>query len=228
MSTTPTPEPFWSSKPTILLSNSLVFFPTKNMTTAERLNAIARFGLYTSIVLTVYHVDPRYISIFFFTLFITYIIYTNLPIESFEKLDNVKKDDRPCTKPTIANPFMNFTMADRMNFDETGKTIDRAPACDPNEPETKKLMEESFNNNLYRDVDDVFGKMNSQRNYYTMPNTEIVSRQTDFANWLYKSPGLTCKESGDCQPYEDIRSNGRSFVQYDNTFDPPKATKDSL
>ena len=56
------------------------------------------------------------------------------------------------------------------------------------------------------DVNDVFGKMNSQRQFYTMPSTTIPNAQDDFAKWLYLNP-KTCKEDQDfCLKYEDIRA----------------------
>ena len=52
-----------------------------------------------------------------------------------------------------------------------------------------------FNNNLYRDVSDLYQKNNSQRQFYTMPCTDIVNEQTKFAKWLYYTDE-TCKEKG--------------------------------
>lgn len=128
---------------------------------------------------------------------------------NIEKLENEKRPDDTdgkCIEPTIDNPFMNVTMKDYMNLDKNGKIIDRPPACDPNDKDIKEMMDESFNNNLYRDVSDVFGKMSSQRNYYTMPWTTIPNNQNEFAKWLYLNP-KTCKEDQDnCLLYEDIRN----------------------
>jgi patatin-like phospholipase/acyl hydrolase len=47
--------------------------------------------------------------------------------------------------------------------------------------------------NLYRDVGDLYGKSNSQREFYTAPSTTIPNNQTSFAKWCY-SVGPTCKE----------------------------------
>jgi len=130
--------------------------------------------------------------------------------DKIEKLENeTRPDDAPldkCVKPTVDNPFMNVTMKDYMNFNEKGDVVDRLPACDPGNPEIKRMIDDSFNNNLYKDVSDVFGKMSSQRNYFTMPWTTIPNKQDEFARWLYLSP-KTCKEDQDnCLKYEDIRS----------------------
>jgi hypothetical protein len=133
-------------------------------------------------------------------------------VDIIEKLENNIKDTNTCTKPTKENPFMNFTMADRMNIDEkVGKTVDKLPACDTSEPSVKREIEESFNNNLYRDVNDVFGKMNSQRQFYTMPWTSnIPDENGEFRDWLYKTDS-TCKENSQCLRYEDVRANAPIF-----------------
>ena len=57
----------------------------------------------------------------------------------------------------------------------------------------QKDIEDKFGYNLYRDVGDLYGKSNSQREYYTMPSTTVPNNQTSFAKWCY-SVGPTCKE----------------------------------
>ena len=119
-------------------------------------------------------------------------------------------NDEECTLPTLDNPFMNVTMKDMLNIDP--KNPGRPKACDTTNPEVKKKMDEMFNHNLFKDVNDVFGKMNSQRQFYTMPNTTIPNAQDDFAKWLYLNP-KTCKEDQDyCLRYEDIRAKRPVFV----------------
>lgn len=115
--------------------------------------------------------------------------------------------ERTCTEPTVDNPFMNMTMKDYLNYDESGKIRERPDACDTADPEIKKAIDNKFNNNLFKDVNDVFGKFNSERQFHTMPWTDIIPDiNGDFKNWLYKTP-KTCKEDQDyCLLYEDIRS----------------------
>ena len=54
-------------------------------------------------------------------------------------------------------------------------------------------MNDKFNTGLYQDVGDVWGKNNSQRQFYTMPNTRPYSDQGSFANWLYNTP-VSCAQ----------------------------------
>jgi hypothetical protein len=266
-------DPLWIKDFNILLKTErlMEFFPVKNQTNEERVNAIVRLSLYVSIILAIYYSNAKYFAIFLFFLMFTFIIYrhhpemkpkieksisiqekvqkqveeqakqeeTNPKLNNFvplfglrsekEKLENENRPDNTdgiCTKPTIDNPFMNVTMKDYMNFDKNGNIVNRPPACDPNDPEIKKNMDETFSNNLYRDVSDVFGKKSSQRNYFTMPSTTIPNKQDEFARWLYLSP-KTCKEDQDyCLRYEDIRS--KRFVMPNPYRNPISTKKENL
>jgi hypothetical protein len=201
-------DSFWFDQPEILWDKDRLaeFFPTVELSLEERLNAILRLSIYISIILSIYKSDIRFCFIAVFTAIFTYYIYENKPkkeevVETFGE-----KDQQACTMPTVDNPFMNVTMKDYLNIKDE-QIVDRPPACDVSDPEVKKEIEKNFNNNLFRDVNDVFGRMNSQRQFFSMPWTTIPNKQDEFANWLYKSP-KTCKEDQDyCVRYEDLRSN---------------------
>jgi hypothetical protein len=198
------------------------FFPTKEQTREERINALVRLSLYIGLLLSLYYNDIKFMYIFIFTIIITYVIYTKKDVESLENTLILKDDSKECSVPTLDNPFMNATMKDYMNFDNDGNIVDRPPACDINEPKLKKTIDDMFNNNLYRNTSDVFGKFNSQRQFYTMPSTTIPNAQGEFAKWLYLNP-KTCKEDQDyCLNYEDIR--GKRFIM-PNPEQNPIATK---
>lgn len=218
-------DPFWAKDSSILISDARLteFFPTAHHTVEERLNAIARLSLYLAIALVIYHKQVKYISVFVLGMLFTYFVYANRPETTtsqetktssqddagIESLDNV---GGACTPPTLDNPFMNVTMKDYLNVDpKTGAIADRPPACDINDPLVKQSADNFFHNNLYRDVNDIFGKMNSQRQFYTTPSTTVPNRQDEFARWLYASP-KTCKEDQDyCLKYEDLRQNRYVF-----------------
>lgn len=227
-------DPFWYNDIGILIhpDRLVEFFPTSDYTLEEKFNALVRLSLYISIVLFYYNADYNYISIFLATLLITYFVWINRPLEKessetketkeqlVEKLENEKTLN--CTRPTLDNPFMNVTMKDLLNIDEN-KIVDRPPACDITDPEVKKEIDDNFNNNLFRDVNDIFGKMNSQRQFYTMPSTTIPNAQDEFAKWLYLNP-KTCKEDQDyCVGYEDLRAKRPVF--YDPTQNPVETKK---
>lgn len=220
-------DPFWFDDVSVVYKFPLEFFPTSEQTQVEKLNSILRLALYISILIILQTHQVRYIFIVVGIALLTYYIYTNLPIKEEPQQqvqDKVEKfEGAPaCTKPTLDNPFMNVTMKDYLNI-QNGQTVDRLPACDPNEPTIKKEIDSAFNNDLFHDVNDVFGKMNSQRQFYTMPWTTIPNKQDEFARWLYLQP-KTCKEDQDaCLRYEDIRQ--KTPVYYNPNENPVDTKK---
>ena len=211
-------DEFWYNDPKVLLKfdRFIEFFPNPNISLAEKLNALVRLSIYICIILIVFYGNFLYLYIPIVVLAFTFLIFKNYNPEKKENLmdyktllnsiDNeqsirdidpnsaqlstslddlvLKKAD--CSKSTVNNPFMNANLI-------TDKR-DRDPACPYyDNPEVAAKVEKNFDNNLYRDVSDLYNKRNSQRQYYTMPATTIPNEQTSFAKWLYLSPP-TCKE----------------------------------
>lgn len=103
-----------------------------------------------------------------------------------------------CRKPTKDNPFMNPPITD---FNNKFKP----EACNADDADIKESIEQNFNVDLYRNVDDLLNVKNSQRQFYTMPTTAIPPDQPSFARWLYGTLN-TCKtDQEQCLRYEDLR-----------------------
>lgn len=176
-------------------SNYNRFFPSKEMTFAEQLNSLLRFSIYFSIVVFVLRKDT---NIFFVPIFVAGLTYLLYSVDSKNKLHERfyldsknmtidKETKKLCVKPTKENPFMNVLMSDYAQDPQ------RKEACDVSKPKVKKIVKQMFSNNLYRDVSDIYDKNASDRNYYTMPSTEIPNNQEAFAQYLY-GQGKNCKE----------------------------------
>jgi len=193
-------DPFWLEDYKILFYKERLtdFFPIKSMTVVEKLNSIFRMSIYLSIIL--YLLTNNYLYLYIMIIigaFTCYIYYTqkdNLELY-FNSIDNSDdnliekfafKDAQNTIVPTVQNPFMNI------NLITDDKTQEPAPPS-WNNNEIKEKIEDTFNYNLYRDVGDLYGKSNSQREFYTAPSTTIPNNQTSFAKWCY-SVGPTCKE----------------------------------
>jgi hypothetical protein len=135
-------------------------------------------------------------------------LYFNSITNSNENMvikNNIEKENNDI-KPTVENPFMN------VNLITDNKEKIESPNSWNNE-EVQKDIEDKFGYNLYRDVGDLYGKSNSQRQYYTMPSTTIPNNQTSFAKWCY-SVGPTCKEKSIyCAP----EMNQVPFIDTSNT-----------
>lgn len=94
------------------------------------------------------------------------------------------------TRPTAANPFMNV-MIDEIKYNPTRPAADFA-----SDPNNQVLLDDFFRVQWASDPTDVFGRSQSQRQFYTMPSSSIPNDQGSFQNWLYLIPGKTCKEGG--------------------------------
>jgi hypothetical protein len=110
--------------------------------------------------------------------------------ESYANLrpTTVKRENKQCSPSTSDNPYSNATVGALLG-DEG-----RAPACSYDSPGVAKDIRKNFNKGLFRNLDDVYEKENSQRQFYTMPSTTSAPDTIAFAQFAYGSRGLTCKE----------------------------------
>ncbi|AYV80227.1 MAG: hypothetical protein Gaeavirus18_4 [Gaeavirus sp.] len=122
-------------------------------------------------------------------------VATSTPKIPYEQ--DVFYTDDNCRKPTADNPFANIVFTDYLDAGNL------AEPCNVDARDTQINMQNLYNSTIYRNIEDVFERENSQRTFYTVPITTVPNRQTEFANWLYKT-GPTCKEdSANCTYYED-------------------------
>ena len=78
-------------------------------------------------------------------------------------------------------------------------TNNSKPSCASyNNKGIKMTVENNFEEDLYKDVNDIFGKNNSQRQYYTMPGNSVPNDRDTFMKWCYQTPP-TCKEGNGLQ-----------------------------
>lgn len=190
-------EAFWLDNPVAFLldvENAARFIPEQHMTTIEQLNSIVRFAAYFSVVMLVIKRDIRVTYFFIFVCFITIVA------NSYDKKAKATKrrvlekmslgqvrGKGICTMPTKDNPFMNVNASDYASFPN------RPKACDIAKRPVKKAVADYFNEGCPRDIDDVFHRVTSSRQFYTMPVTTIPNDQGGYANWLFSMP-KTLKE----------------------------------
>lgn len=193
-------DDFWINNYKILFlkENLTKFIPNVTMTNIEKLNALMRLGIYLGLALFLFTNKSEYLLIIVLVALFTYFIYTyqqdkielffnSIDNSNFNKIQKALMVNESEIKPTVDNPMMNI------NLITDDKTKDAAPKS-WNDDEIKEKIEDKYNHNLYRDVGDLYGKSNGQRQFYTMPSTTIPNNQTSFAKWCY-STGPTCKET---------------------------------
>lgn len=137
---------------------------------------------------------------------ISIIIY-NYQFEKNKQIDKYLNENnleiinnKKCVKPTQSNPFMNPNILDKNLFS----------ACSIENSKISKNMDDYFNENVFRETDDLYNKSLLPRQFYTVPSTTIPNEREKLADWLYNT-GPSCKEDGlVCYDniYNDIRSSG--------------------
>jgi hypothetical protein len=96
-------------------------------------------------------------------------------------------DNTVCKRTTVENPFMNPSV------DEYNTKPNFEKACPIDNQKIYNKISDNFHERLFQDCSDIYDKMSSQRQFYTVPNTSIPNDQDGFAKWLYSTPP-TCKE----------------------------------
>ena len=173
------PNTSWIDSPGILLTQSKLkeYIPRNDMSYVEKINAITRLVIYSSVLLTILRRDLNMLLIPIFTMAVIYfLIKWGKDIPEIAENFNVVPKQTERYQPTINNPFMNIL---------PGEVSEMRPEASTHTPLIKDKMEEKFNFNLYENTNDVFGSENSRRQFYTMPNTSNPNKQTEFAKWLY-------------------------------------------
>ena len=219
-------ETIWIKDINVLFKkeNLFKYLPLNSYTNYEKINSIMRLTLYLSALLAFLYKNINYFFIFIICGIVTYLMYINedkketknfeKQIENYENIEtdkdikknkiNHKKYLRNCVLPTRENPFMNILPTDNRK---------RKSACKSyNNEKIKNLVEDKFSKGLFKDINSIYNNENSQREFYTTPNTTIPNKQGDFANWLYGIP-KTCKEGNgnQCVGNNMERLNGESY-----------------
>lgn len=187
----------WYNNPQILLSEWYQFFPNNSLSREQKINAIARFAIYYLILVIIFNQNLKWLSISIILLIISFCLGYS---ENFEQINKVSM----CVKPTKNNPFMNYMISD---------DVTREPACEYDD--VKDEMRNEFKKDIIPDPADLWGTNISDRNFFTMPWTQIINNQSGFANWLYGNSG-TCKNEGiGCDKNRDNRYHqSRYYKQY--------------
>ncbi len=178
------------------------FIPTKDMSFVEQMNALLRMGLYFSLIVFLIKHNT---SIFFIPLVVAIFTFFFNEVRKTDKflsngdtsLMKNKRDGSVCTGPTKQNPFMNVLMTEYNNNPA------RPKACDLVDESVKSKAKTHFEYNLYRDVDDIYHKNASDRQFYTTPSSTIPNDANSFAKWCYEA-GPTCKEGNGMQCYTNM------------------------
>ena len=209
-------DPYFYENPSVLFRTGL--FHTSNTTcVSEVINHLVLltivFALFSAAVVTYFKMlIPAFLA-FLLGIYLAFpsllaLVKARRTYEAFQEADKVPAKpsvdvigSKGCgiasaplggrnTLPAARNPFMNVLI------DEIKYNPSRPPAASVLDPSIQIPLDDFFRTEFARDPTDVFGRNQSQREFYTMPSTSIPNDVDSFQKWLYKIPGKTCKEGG--------------------------------
>jgi len=220
--------PFWFKDISILYNKNylLEIIPKKEYDFNRKLNAVVRFTLYYAILLYFFRKDKNILCLPFITIVITVFLFRTNKNEGQDNAMNNLMNVTDKTKleeidlmiddintdvfrePSIDNPMMNQNVFELYDDKKAVPTY--------NNPGIKRVVEETLDSQVFKDSNDLFNRRNSQRQWYTMPNTEAMNKQTEFAKWCYMTPP-TCKEGNGLQCANNLhpRLNRNSYDKAD-------------
>jgi hypothetical protein len=119
--------------------------------------------------------------------------------QSIYKFNEVKGfNQQTCRPPTPNNPLMN-TPATQFGVE------DPPAACNVDDEDIKENIKVNFDHRLFRDVDELWERENSQRQFYTTLNYSVPNQQKEFAMWLYNTGDFNCKgDNEQCLRYDPL------------------------
>ena len=181
----------WYLDPSVLWREGrwVEFFPGRSMSDAERLNAVVRFSLLASAVISLYHKSPQPALVGLgIVAVLTYLFAAERPraAEAFaagERPSSVQAGRAgACTTSTPDNPWKNILPGDK---------LPRAPACVADEQEVLT----NFEIGLPRELGDVYGPRGFPQQYGTLPSSTGIPDTASFKDFLFGEMKTTCKQN---------------------------------
>lgn len=177
------PEQFWFKDPSVLFREDTWtrFVPMQTMSTAEALNSVVRFTVYSSVLLALSTKCGSYLMAIPIVALASIVLFTLFPngkqLEAF--LNGVKET---FTMPTPHNPFMNVLLTE---IEDSPDRPDAAPITDP---AVRDKIAKAFakTSNIYMDTSDVFDQAQAMRTFHTLQSSTIPNNQDGFLEFLAK------------------------------------------
>ena len=193
-------ERVWFDDPRHLIRSDKLtsFWPSKNQSVAERINATSRFVVYSGIMLYVIKNDNRIPIIVIFTLCILFIMYKGKIVKEY--LLNRDDSGQVCQRPSKDNPMANVLLSDYTD------QPNRLGAClyENVQDDVHKYSDNTFpvSNTRSRSALPEYQRRAAARQFITAPVSTIPGDQTAFAEWCYgkKNRPLCRDDPSMCDP----------------------------
>lgn len=189
----------WFEDPKQLIDSGEInqFWPNKNQTPEQRINAASRFIIYTTCAIYLIRRDPRIFILGGTILGVLYVMHKSNMVKETYRL-SVSNDG--CHLPTKDNPMGNVLITDYTD------APNRLSACyyPTVKPYVKRYLDDRipYDSGRSRSPLPIYQQNASARQFVTTPVSRIPGDQTAFAEWLYgPKNGPMCKSASRyCNP----------------------------
>jgi|TARA_B110000093_G_scaffold76042_2_gene82826 hypothetical protein len=189
----------WFDDPRQLVDekNFLQFWPNGEQSPEERINAASRFIVYASTLLYLIRRDPRVFILGGTLLGTIYVLYKSKMVKD-GYVGPMGQDS--CQAPTMDNPMGNVLMTDY------SQAPNRLEACyyPSVKPQVQRYTSDRipYDSGRSRTSMPKYLRNAMERQFVTMPVSNIPGGQTEFAEWLYGAKnGPMCRsDPSQCDP----------------------------
>lgn len=181
-------EQIWYKDPAVLFSKEswYKFVPMVNMPVTEALNAVLRFTIYFTAIMTATTGETQYFLIIPLVMVATVLFDQVLPdgttLEPFSIKTAIKGGKESYTMPSNNNPFMNVLLT------EIKDDPNRPDAAPVTRRDVKEKMYKSFQHtsDMYMDTSDLFDQTQAMRTFHTIQSATVPNDLDGFKKWLAK------------------------------------------
>jgi len=173
-------ELFWLNDPANLFKRWTRFVPTNDMTVPEALNAVVRFTIYSSILISLITQKSWYLLLIPAVMVVSAILVRMYP-ETQVLREAFGNASSGAATPKASNPFMNVLFTDYVD------NPDRPAApSNINNNAVKASIDEAFakTSDLFMDTSDKYGLAQSARMWVTQAATTIPNDLEGYQKFL--------------------------------------------
>ena len=200
--------PFWINNPNVLITHDKIkqVWPTKDMTSNEKLNAITRLVVLLTVLGVLFSNNNKILLTGVITvgsIVLLYYFQKNTKKEGFTSSRLYELTKQNYTHPTEKNPIMNVLLTERKdnpNRKPAAPAYNRKVESKIN-ADTKEFVAATFDDpkiseKLFQDLGDNFNFDRSMIQWNATANTQIPNDQGSFAEWCYGDM-ISCKEGNE-------------------------------
>ena len=191
----------WFDDPQQLIRSDKIaqFWPNRDQTPEDRINAASRFVIYATSIIYLIRRDPRIFVLGATILSVLYVLYRSKMVEETYGMPASGRNAK-CQMPTEDNPMGNVLITDYTD------APNRLEAC--YYPTVHKQVKAYLDDRIpydagrSRSAHPEYQRNAAARQFVTAPVSKIPGDQTGFAEWLYgPKNGAICRSNPEmCDP----------------------------